>query len=275
MKHTIRTIALAVLCIGLGLAPAVNAAHFTTYLADLDTLVAERLADTSTLTDEQVRALNSAQTALARNSKTLSSDLSILTTAGTALNNAFPEDETVLGATESAFGSFRGEAAAQVNAIQSSLELYTGEIPKNVNNSLTQIENALATADNTEATLAERSRALNLALNKLRAATAQVGKLIKAPSDLSGRPVTLSVRIEGERKPYVINLGADGTYADGEESGTWSYERTSSNTATVTLNPTLPEGAAARTFELTFKNPTKGTLTSDSGTGTFSVKKVK
>lgn len=275
MKHTIRTIALAVLCIGLGLAPAVNAAHFTTYLADLDTLVAERLADTSALTDEQVRALNTAQTALARNSKNLTSDLNILASAGSALNNAFPEDETVLGATESAFGSFRGEAAAQVDAIQSSLSLHTGDLPKNINNALTQIDEALAAADNTEATLAERTRALNLALAKLRSATAQVGKLIKAPADLSGKPVTLSVRVEGEKKPHVISLGADGTYADGEESGTWSYERTSSTTGTVTLTPSLPEGAAARTFELTFKNTTRGTLTSDVGTGTFTVKKVK
>jgi hypothetical protein len=265
-------VALAFICAGMGLAPALNAAQFTNYLEVLQNAVAEWQSNPPvSLTAVQEKGLDSASSTLNKDSKTLSTDLKLLGSGSTVLDRVFINDEFTAAETES-FDLFFADATAQLADVHTSADLIAGDLPKNVANSLAQADAAYEKAGTNDQGIASASRDLIFALNKIRVAEIQVSKVIKAPVSLEGESVAVTLR-EVDARQIKFTLDSDGTYslqrAEGApETGTWTYERTSANTGVITLD------GGSGPYDVTFKNTTKGTFAGpDDSSGSISVNK--
>jgi hypothetical protein len=268
MKQTKLTtlFSLAAVCVGMGMASATRAVY-TNYLDGLQTEVTARLETNDDPT--QTKALNAANKALARNSKSLSQDLGIFSSAITTLNKAFPDDSALDSLEQSAFNNFLNEAGAQFDAVTAQTNLFT-TVPTSLQNALNKAYNAYTNAsDNTN--WAARIRALNLALVKNKVAQLQLNRSLKAPASLDDKTVNVDLHSNGHEH---FTLATDGTYTRESEAGAWSYTRTGANTGTITLTPD-GGGGATHVLNVTFKSAKTGTFTvegEDGVTGKITVK---
>jgi hypothetical protein len=272
MKLTLRKLTgIAVVGVTLAIAPGLKAAQFTNFLETLNEAITNQLTTNTDLTANQTKALNSAAATVNRESKTLSTDLKLLTTAATTLDRAFTNAEDLVTAEQSTLDDFFNEAENRLEAVQANASLITNP-PPNVANALTQAVDALTTAEANSNGVVSASRDLSYALVKIAVADKQVSKSIKAPLSLEGKTVT-GVLKAPEEKPLKFTLGSDGTYALSEtNSGTWAYQRLSANTGTITLSKTN-EPPGDTVLDLTFKSTKKATFTSAGDvTGTVSIK---
>lgn len=269
-----KTILLIIAFAGTGLAPAARADHVTNFLDPLVTEVSTRIdnADTNS-TKAETRALNSASKILNRNTKTVSKDLSALGSAANVLDKAFPDDPTFGPLENEAVNNFAAEAQSELDAVAA--RGGTNDLPKALSNQLAQAQAALDHAsEGSSNTIPVRARAVSFALNKIRAANNLANRLFKAPLSLDGTVVTLSGR-ESDHDAFDVTLNSDGTYVipandqEDEEDGTWSYERTSATTGTLTLTPII---GAPHTLDLKFSKSTKGTFTGQTSAGDETVK---
>jgi hypothetical protein len=248
--------------IGLGAIQTVHADHATNFLDALQANVAERLENSDTNSAAEKRALAAANKILNRNSSTLNGDLGQLAQAATALSRQFPEDLAFSTEEEVAVTAYSAEAQARLNAVGDIAG--TNALPRSVTNLLNQAQTALDRANDTDNTIPVRARAVAFALNKIRVADLQAHRFFKAPLSLDD-----TVTLNGRNNSGTVTL--DGTHAytitgdPTDELGTWSYERTSATTATITLNPTT--GEDQRTIDLKFTNSTHGTFTGTTASG--------
>lgn len=256
-RQTLTTlVVLACGCLGIGLAPTALGAHSTDYLDPLQTELSARL-ESPDLTAPQRAALNSASRTLDRRSTTLSGDLGQLTASATALDRAYGDDADLTQIESDALNRFVVNAQEQRAAIDANLSLSTTGYPRSISNQLGQIDAGLDEANGTNGVVS-RSRALSRVLTKLRAANTAVARLVKAPETLDGKAVTLTER--AARHPARLSLDAGGTYQNDTETGNWTYARTGLNTGVITLNI---DGGATHVYDLTFKNSTSGSLTTE------------
>ena len=261
-----KTLLLTIASVGMGLAPAARAAHATNFLDTLANELTTRLEDTNAAAADQ-RALNTASRTLNRNSSTLAADLGLLATAGTGLGNAFPDDATLAALENDALNNYRAEALAQLNAIDN--RIGTNEVPPNLNNQIVDAQDALVRANDSSNSIPVRARAVAFALNKIRVANIQTGRLIKAPDSLDGTVITLKGS-ESDHDAFNVTLRADHTYTiaengdEPEENGTWSYSRTGLATGTLALSPT---SGGSHTLDLKFSNSSKGSFTGQTSAG--------
>jgi hypothetical protein len=272
-KQTLRTIvSIAIACVGLGMAPTSNAAHYTNYLDSLTNALQAKL-DSGTLTNAaQTNAVNSALTRLNQNTKTLSQDLSAFGSAVSTLDGAVADHADVTAAETTTFNAFLGEAEAQLADVEDDADTLD-PVPPALQNALNQARIAHTNATTETNSLSERITDLRLLFTKIKVAQIQLAKANKghkekAPDSLAGRSVTVSTK-GGDK----ITLADDGTYTTEAESGTWSYTKTSANTGTITLTAT--GGTPTHTLDVTFKNPNKGTFTNEAEGTTGSIKVSK
>lgn len=269
------TILLTIAIVGMGLAPTARAAHATTFLDSLTAEITTRLETPDIYTAAEQRALNSASKSLSKNTTTAGADLGVLASASTALGKAFTNDTTLDTLGNDALNSYITEAQADLNEVAN--EIGTNNAPS-INNQLASAQDALDRANDTSNSVPVRARAVAFALNKLRVANIQLGKLFKAPSSLDGSVIALRGR-ESDRDAFNVTLNSDHTYTiaandeDVEETGNWTYERTDTSTGTLTLSPT---GGGSHTLNLKFANNSKGTFTGEAASseevkGSFSV----
>ena len=264
MKVTtlIKTVLLAIVIGGMGLAPAVYADHATNFLDALQADVTTRLANSDTNSAAEKRALAAADKILNRNSTTLSADLGLLAQAATALDREFSEDVTLSTEEEVAVMAYSTEAQVRLNAVGAIAG--TNAFPKSISNQLTQAQASLDRANADTNSIPVRARAVAFALNKIRVADMQARRLFKAPLSLddtvtlNGRGGTGTVTLEGS---HTYTIAGEPT----NELGTWSYARTSANTGTITLSPTT--GGDPRTIDLKFTNNTRGTFNGTTAAG--------
>ena len=251
-----KMVLLAIASAGIGLAPSARADHATNFLDALQADLATRQEDTNN-TPAQNHALAAASKVLNRNTKTLSADLSAFASAANTLNAAFTDDALLMLEEEQVLLAYSTEAQAQIDAL--SLLGDTNGFPKSIANQLNQAQDALARGNDSSNTVPTRAKALGFALNKIRVATQQVLHKYKAPLILeNGQAITLSGRT------FQVTLNGDGTYTIGDpsapdESGTWTYDRTGPNTATVELS-------GGETADLKCSKPNSGTFTGSTGT---------
>ena len=267
MKSTLTTlVSIAVACVGLGSASIARAAHFTNFLDALQAEVSARLETNEDVAER--RALTSADKTLNRNSKKLSQDLGLFGSAVNTLNKTFSEeDEALANAENASFNAFLTEAESQLNAVHDGATIHT-TIPRSLSNALAQADAAYSNAVN-NTNWAARVRALNLTFTKIRVAQIQLAKSIKAPESIEDSNVQVTARFPGER-PFKFTLASDGTYAVGEEVGTWSYARTSANTGVFTLTP---DGGSSYAYDITFKSSKAGSLAGEGDvTGSIVIK---
>jgi hypothetical protein len=254
------------------MAPAAQAAHATNFLDALQTDVEARLAavDENTPANER-RALTSASRTLNRNSRTLSADLGLLASSATALNVGFPGDATFEGEEEAALDAYAAEAQAQLDATAALAG--TNQMPRNISNQLVQAQAALERGNDTSNSVPVRARSIAFALNKIRVAHLQATRFFRAPASLD-KTVTLN-----GRGGQVVTLESNHRYTipsdAGDENGSWSYERTSSRTAIITLDPDAV-GVDSRTINLKFNTSTRGAFRGtnaegDPFNGTFTI----
>ncbi len=267
-----KTVLLSIISAGMGLAPTTRAAHFTNFLDALSAEVGDRLAtideDTNSTAADK-RALNSAANILDRNTKTLQADLSALAAAATVLNTRFSNDVELTTLESQAVVNYSGEANAELGALNSLLDALSA--PPSISNQITQAQEALNRGNADSNSVPVRARAISFALNKLRVAAMQARRLIKAPASLAGHVITITGR-ESDHDRISITLESNGTYTipdngdEGEETGTWSYERTGTATGTVTLTPLTPIGAGSHVLNLKFNSASSGSLATGSQT---------
>jgi hypothetical protein len=269
MKNTTlpTIVSLALACAGLGMAPLSRAAHYTNYLDALQAEVEARLETTDDA--GQRKALTAADKALNHNTKTLGQDLKTLGTAAAALNRGFTDDAGLNDLENGALNSFFGEAESQLDSVHSGTELINGDLPRSLSNALAKADAALSNAETNE-DFATRVRALNVAFTKIHVAQLQLAHAVKAPESLDGRDVSVVAKPAGE-KPNHFTLNADGTYDTGDETGTWTYTRTSANTGTITMNV---DGGGTHVADVTFKSSKSGTFVAEGEdvTGSIHVK---
>ena len=255
------TIVLFVALLGFGMAPATQAQHATNFLDALQADVEARLAavDENTTAAER-KALTSASRTLNRTSRTLSADLGLLSKAATALNTGFPDDAAFSAEEEAALSAYAGEAQLQLNTTAALAG--TNEMPASINNQLTQAQAAIDRGNDGSNSVPVRAKSLAFAFNKIRVATIQATRLFKAPLSIDD-----NVNLNG-RGGQSVTLESSGVYTipgdGGDETGTWSYERTTNKTGTITLSPI---GGEPRTVELKFANQTKGTFRGTNAAG--------
>ena len=256
----IKTILLGII-IGTGTVQTIYADHATNFLDSLQANVSERLANSDTNSGAEKRALASADKILNRNSRTLNADLGLLAQASTALSRSFADDLSFSTDEEVAVTAYSAEAQARLNAVGDITG--TNDVPRPIANQLSQAQAALDRANDTSNSIPVRARAVAFALNKIRVADLQARRLFRAPVSLDDT-VTLNgrggnnVTLEGS---HVYTISGDPT----DEVGTWSYERTGANTATITLNPTTGEDAHA--INLKFTSSNKGTFSGTTASG--------
>lgn len=264
------TIVLFVALLGFGMAPATQAQHATNFLDALQADVEARLAavDENTTVGER-RALTSASRTLNRTSRTLSADLGLLSKAATALNTGFPDDAAFAAEEEAALSAYAAEAQLQLDTTAALAG--TNDIPQSINNQLTQAQAAIDRGTDGSNSVPVRAKSLAFALNKIRVANIQMTRTFKAPLSIDD-----NVNLNG-RGGQSVTLESNGSYTipgdGGDETGTWSYERTSNKTGTITLNP---NGGDSRTINLKFNNTTRGTFqgtnaAGDAFNGTFTI----
>jgi hypothetical protein len=263
-----KTVLLAIALVGIGLAPTARAAHATNFLDVLQMDVTDRLANADTNTAAERRALTTAARTLNKNTKTLAADLGVLASAATTLHKGFSNDVVLTAEEELALSLYSNEAHAQLATVIALAG--PNPFPKSISNQLNQAQAALDRGDASSNSVPVRAKAIAFALNKIRVASLQAHRLFKAPLSL-GSGATISTR-SGD-----IVLNGDGTYTIGDpsapdETGTWTYERTSPNTALVTLSS---GGTVIGTLNLKFANANGGTVTGEKGgenlRGRFSV----
>jgi len=264
MKATtlIRTVLLVCAFVGTGLAPTARAAHATNFLDALHADVTNRLAnvDSNTPAAEE-RALNAAARILNRNSRTLQADLGLLAQTATALDTAFSADAQFSAEQQAALGAYSAEAQLQFNTTVALAG--TNEFPRPMSNQLARAQEALDRGNDGSNSVPVRARAIAFALNKIRVAEMLAHRLFKAPASLD-QTITLNARGGGGS----VTLDSNHTYTipgdPSDETGAWSYERTSSSTATVTLNPI---GGSPRTIDLKFSNSSRGSFSGTTAEG--------
>jgi hypothetical protein len=246
---------LAIASAGLGLASAARGAHATNFLDLLQADITNRQEDTNN-TPAQNRALAAASKALDKNTKTLGTDLGAFARAATILDGAFTDDAVFTLDEEQVLLAYSTEAQAQLDAL--SLVSGTNDFPRPISNQLEQARAALERGNDSSNSVSTRAKAIAFALNKIRVATQQVLRKYKAPLIIENADsVTLSGR------GFAITLNGDGTYVIGDpsapdETGTWTYDRTGPNSATVSLS-------GGESGDLKFTSPTGGTFTGTVG----------
>jgi hypothetical protein len=258
MKVTTLTniVLLAIASAGIGLAPSARADHATNFLDTLQADLATRQDDTNN-TPAQNHALSAASKALNRNTKTLSADLSAFASAANTLNAAFTDDALLTLEEEQVLLAYSTEAQAQIDAL--SLLADTNGFPKSIANQLSQAQDAVARGNDSSNSVPTRAKALAFAFNKIRVATQQILHKYKAPLAIgNGQTITLSGR------SFQVTLNGDGSYTIGDpsspdESGTWTYDRTGPNSATVELS-------GGESADLKFTSPSGGTFSGSTGT---------
>ena len=260
-----KTALLTLACIGLAWASNARAAHAAEFLDPLAAEVAVRLENPDLTAPEQ-RALNSAAKTLNRNTKTLAADLGVLSSAAKTLSKTFPDDEPLAALGNDAVNNYVNEAQNQLLEVAS--RSGTNEVPRALSNSIAKAEAALVAASDTELTVSARARAAAKALAAVQAANRLSARIFKAPLSLDGTEITLDGR-ESDRDSFDGTLNSDGNYTiadngEGEETGNWSYERTTATTGAITLNPTVGD---VRALELKFAKSTKGTFTGQDNSG--------
>jgi hypothetical protein len=255
------TIVLFIALLGIGMAPTTQAQHATNFLDALQADVEARLAavDENTPAEER-RALTSASRTLSRNSRTLSADLGLLANASTALSAGFPEDAVFDAEQEAALSAYAGEAQLQLDTTAALAG--TNALPRNISNQLAQAQAAIDRGNDGSNSVPVRARSIAFALNKIRVATLQTLRVFKAPLSIDD-----NINLNG-RGGQSVTLESTGTYTipgeEGDETGTWSYERTTNKTGTVTLTPLVGE---PRTIQLTFKSSSRGTFRGTNAAG--------
>lgn len=265
MKQTTlsKLIVLTWACVGIGMAPASQAAHVSTFLDPLDAAITAKLEDPGITVQEQ-RTLTKAQRTLGRTTKSLSSEASLLGTVSTLLRSVETNSAALVDAENQSLNSFFSEAQAQYFALQARATIGSDPPPAPIANQLDQALNALDRGSATSNSVPVRAKALALALNKIRVGNMLANRLIKAPPSLSGESLVLTGR-ESDRNAVTINLNSDGTYVvpahggEPEETGTWGYVRTSANTGTVTLS------TASAMLDLKFITANTGTFSGTVG----------
>ncbi len=268
MKQTTlkKTILLTVACASLAFAQSVGAARVSEFLDPLASEVAIRLENPEISSAEQ-KALNSAAKTLNRNAKTFTSELSALSSALKALEKAYPEDEPLGVLANDAVNNYVNEAQGQLDAVRA--RAGDSEVPSALANAISRAEASIGTANDTDLEISARIKAASKALNDVRVADRLSLRLFKAPLSLDGTVVTL----EGKGQ-FDATLNSDGTYiiadtGNGEETGTWSYQRTSASEGEITLSPTAGD---PRALTLKFSNHSKGSFTGGDGLrGKFTV----
>lgn len=274
-KQTLTTVvSIALACVGLGLAPASQAAHYTNYLDSLTNALQAKLDSGTLTTAAQTNAINSALTRLNQTTKTLSQDLSAFGSAVSTLNTEFAEDADVVAAETTTFNAFLAEAEAQLAEVEDDAGALD-TVPPSLENALNQARIAHTNATTETNSLTQRINDLRLLFTKIKVAQIQLAKANKgnkdkdkAPDSVEGRSITVTTKVDGS-KPVKTTLAADGTYATDEESGTWAYTKTGADTGTITLTA---EGGATHTLDVTFKNPNKGTFTNEAEGTSGSIK---
>ena len=255
------TIVLFVALLGFGMAPATQAQHATNFLDALQADVEARLAavDENTTVGER-RALTSASRTLNRTSRTLSADLGLLANAATALNTGFPDDAAFSAEEEAALSAYSAEAQLQLNTTAALAG--TNALPRSVSNQLSQAQAAIDRGNDGSNSVPVRAKSLAFAFNKIRVANIQMTRIFKAPLSIDD-----DINLNG-RGGQSVTLNSNGTYTipneSGDENGTWSYERTSNKTGTVTMSPI---GGDPRTIDLKFNNTTRGTFRGTNAAG--------
>jgi hypothetical protein len=256
-----KAILLTIAVVGMGLAPTADAAHATEFLDPLHMEITTRLENLPDETEPAVRrALQKANAALNRNTRTLSADLGALSQAGNALASALADDGTLNGLQNDALNAYSSEAQSQLNDLLALIG--TSEAPRSLSNQLNQIQAALDRGNDGANSTAVRAKAISFALNKIRVGTILATRTFKAPVSLTDKVVTLTSRQSG-----AIVLDANGTYTIGDptapdETGTWTYDRLTSNAAVVTLS-------GGHTLNLKFAKPTNGTYSEETEGGTI------
>lgn len=263
------TIVAALACVALTNVQTTNAAHVTNFLDTLHIEVSNHLAGVE-LSKADEKALNAANKALLKNTKTLGADVAALASAARTLEKAFPSNETFIAASEQAFDAYANEAQAQLADVEA--RLGTNTLKKGYHNQLSQAALMLAGVLEDTNSVSIRAKGLAKVFNKLRvpvayvrenyeiqfeapaAETAMEFQMIEdAPSPSETSKVNFMANNEGYRYYHIDQP---------EEEGTWSYTKTGPRTATIHCNADYPSHYDV-TYDVTlvFTTPTTGTFT--------------
>jgi hypothetical protein len=179
-----------------------RAAHATNFLNSLQDEVTNRIAAAGTNSADK-RALEIANKALNRNSKTFAADLGILANAATALNVRFSDDGTLIALEEEALAAYELEAEAQI--LDAYERIGTNSIPKGLSNQLNTAQSTLTNLIVSSNSLPDRARALAKVFNKLRNPIAQVTKKYKGADkpDKPNEPFTAPGTLRGKNLDLV------------------------------------------------------------------------
>jgi hypothetical protein len=261
--------------------PTARAAHATNFLDQLQTEVMNRLANTN-LSDADRRALTSADKSLSRNTKTLATDLTALSTAAKALEKQFPSNVTFAGLGGNAVDAYSDEAHAQLDDAE--LRIGTNSIPRGWSNQLAQVRTALTNADANTNGVAAQAKALAQVFARMQGLVAKIVKRFptapivpfEAPAELAtGRNLTLSENaIVNDQTIFYFHTTDGGgvvrflhyTSHNPEELGTWTYERLTSTTAALHCHVDYTQAGAMppgynHDMSLTFTSASGGTFT--------------
>ncbi len=264
MTRTLVTITTAIfLAIG---AARVNAQG--TCVQTLYGAITNKIANPGDATPLQVRALGRAQLFLERGTNNLTTELRALAIASALLERSFSADTDITNGFAQAVGCYRGDINGRLDALSAHVaSLAPSGLQRAASNQVRQATAAMDRAS-TASSAAAASRFFSLALVKIRVGNILADRAEFAPTSISGKSfVVATVTPTAERGTEVATF-TDTTYtipAHGsvaEETGTYTYNKTASNAATLVLTPTA---GAATTVDLMFSAKNIGTFTATGG----------
>jgi hypothetical protein len=246
--------------LALAFASMASAAQVTDYLRPLQAAVTNRLSDTN-LAGAQERALKSANKILGRNAKKVQTELVLLSSAAKTLNARFDDD--FLADENTALGEYLDDAERQLSHLE--LVIGTNAVSRKLSNNLAKAAASLDSAGDTSNRIPVRARAVSKSLKPLSDASKEVIRTLGlAPASLAGWATLDLVEnaVVHDQTIYYFTVHNE-TYLSHhpEELGLWTYQRTGSNSATVTVMPNYPSNDVPRDFKLTFTNVSSGTFT--------------
>jgi hypothetical protein len=252
------------------LAQSVQATQARPFLKSLNGKIEEKLGDTN-LTTAQRKALTTAQKALRRESKTVSTDLSAFVKAWTPLKKQFGSD-TEITRLASAVADYSGDLWWDIQGALN--QLGTNELTKAQSNRLVRATNALNRADALTNPVA-RARATIPAANKLFPLFRQMLGSNAAPATIVHPGVEAVLTEDAPNPTETTQFFLHSIFSEEnptgylhfqsdkpEEVGLWSYERTGPDTGVIHLQVTYGDPYPPFDHDLTlnFETPRRGTF---------------
>lgn len=266
-KHITRTLITITTAIFL----AVGAARVNAQGTCVQTLygaITNKIANPGNATPLQIRALGRAKLFLERGTNNLNAELRALAITSALLERSFRNDTDITNGFAQAVSCYHGEINGRLDALAAHVaSLAPSGLQRAASNQVRQAAVALDRAS-TASSAAAASRFFSLALVKIRVGNILADRAEFAPTSIAGKTFVVgTVSPTTERGTEVATftdtmytIPAHGTVA--EETGTYTYNKTASNAATLVLTPTTGAGTSV---ELAFSSKNTGTFTATGG----------